>query len=178
MFKLVSLAFSALFVLGTATAGPHPDACVCSRYAPHKGPKPSTPLTVVYTNKHYRFRFYLPQDWNGFSIVANSWTGGVREKNGQLVADMIECGPQITIRHPLWTGHRPYKDIPIMVFTHAQWKLAANEQMSVSAAPIPPIEIGRNRKYVFALPPRWSVGDELGYEEVIDVIQQNPLHTF
>jgi hypothetical protein len=120
MFKLVPLALSALFVLGTATAGSHPDTCVCSRYAPHKGPKPSTPLTVVYTNKHYRFRFYLPQDWNGFSIVANSWTGGVHDKNGQIVADMIECGPQINIRNPLWTGDRPYKDTFRSWYSHTR----------------------------------------------------------
>jgi len=48
--------------------------------------------------------------------------------------------------------------------------------MAVSAAPIGPAELGRNKSYVFALPPRW-IGfwaDVKGMDEVQTLMNQNP----
>jgi hypothetical protein len=48
--------------------------------------------------------------------------------------------------------------------------------LMVSAAPFPPGEIGRNRKYVFALPPRFSYDEPEGVQEVLDIVGGTPLH--
>ncbi|HWQ71164.1 MAG TPA: hypothetical protein VN370_02480 [Desulfitobacteriaceae bacterium] len=39
-----------------------------------------------------------------------------------------------------------------MIFTLAQWNTVQGEELSVGAAPIAPSELGKNSKYVFALP--------------------------
>jgi hypothetical protein len=104
--------------------------------------KPQPAQSVVYTNKHYGFAFTLPGSWKGFSILVSDWSGFDSRDN-----ERKEHGPEFTIRHPLWTETDPRQDIPIMVFTHAQW-----DQTIVSAAPIGPSELGRNKKFAFALP--------------------------
>lgn len=87
-------------------------------------------------------------------------------------------GPKLLIRNPHWTEENPWEDIPIMIFTHPQWKLVKDGSLDVSAAPFGPEEIGRNRKYVFALPPRYSYDENHGYEEVIKIMERRPLHAF
>jgi hypothetical protein len=62
-----------------------------------------------------------------------------------------------------------------MVFTKAQWKLVGEGKLIVSAAPIGPGILGRNAKYVFALPPRFDYEDRPGREEVGAIIQSHPL---
>ena len=52
------------------------------------------------------------------------------------------------------------------------------EKISVSAAPIPPSELGRNNKYVFALPARYNYSFPIGYEEVDKILKENPLKAF
>ena len=42
--------------------------------------------------------------------------------------------PIITIRHPLWTTSAPREDMPVMIFTPAQWALIQSEKMSAGAA--------------------------------------------
>jgi len=66
-----------------------------------------------------------------------------------------------------------------MVFTHAQWNSLQQGDFAVSAASIGSGEIGRNRKYVFAVPPRMIDSDNsYGWEEVVKIMQRNPLHIF
>jgi hypothetical protein len=65
-----------------------------------------------------------------------------------------------------------------MVFTKAQWQLIEEHRLIVSAAGIGPGEIGRNKKYVFALPPRYNYALIDGWEEVYEIIQNHPLHAF
>jgi hypothetical protein len=62
-----------------------------------------------------------------------------------------------------------------MVFTLAQWRLVATEKVGVSAAPIGSTELGRNAKYVFALPPRYEFDEKEGVEEVVQVMSHHPL---
>ncbi len=109
--------------------------------------------SVVYINKKYGFRFKLPETWKGFSISETQWTGGDgRTYQSEESIPPPEKGPFISIVHPLSTKENPRQDIPIMVFSHAQWRLVEQGNLIVSAAPIGPSEIGRNAKYVFALP--------------------------
>jgi len=65
-----------------------------------------------------------------------------------------------------------------MIFTLQQWNLVSQEKIAVSAAPFGPSELGRNTRYVFALPPRYNYAYPQGYEEVQKIIAAHPLHTF
>jgi hypothetical protein len=128
--------------------------------------------TIKYVNTEYRFTFLLPRSWKGYSILARRW-----EDNPQ--DEVRQSGPEITIRHPQWTDEHQRQDFTIMVFTHAQWNSLQHGDFAVSAASIGPGEIGRNRKYVFAVPPRMIDSDNLyGWEEVVRIMQSNPLRAF
>lgn len=157
-----------LFLVAFAAMQP---ADLGAQSAPSQAPKvAATPATVIYRNNVYGFCFVLPEGWKGYSIVPEQWSGAILS-SGQAVK-----GPQLLIRNPKWTAANPYQDIPIMVFTPAEWQHAKNDDMSVSAAPIGPSELGSNSKYVFALPPRW-IGfiDTLGQDELNAWMQQNRL---
>ena len=95
-------------------------------------------------------------------------------KNGKST----ETGPKLLIRNPQWTENVHYEDIPVLVFTIAQWNAYKAEDFAVSAAPILASELGRNNKYVFALPPRWDYDYSKGYQEAQSIIKSNPLKAF
>ncbi len=134
-------------------------------------PKPTAQQgSIAYRNAEYGFCFFLPESWKGYTIVSEQWSGTVLN-SGQAVQ-----GPQLLIRNPKWTAENPYQDIPIMIFTPAQWKQVEDVLMAVSAAPIGPSKLGQNSKYVFALPPRWiGFTDTLGQDELNTWMQQNRL---
>ncbi len=124
--------------------------------------------TVVYLNRAYGFSFSLPQSWKGFRVLACRWSGanvGDHDREG--------TGPLLVIRHPLSTEENPREDIPIMIFTRKQWRKDGSN-LIVSAAGVGPSEIGRNRKYVFALPPRFTNVDVEGVQEVLDIVTRQP----
>jgi hypothetical protein len=123
---------------------------------------------VIYKNKKYRFRVELPDTWSHFSILVSEWGGAVMHGEGTPVSE--SKGPTITIRHPSWSAECPRQDIPIMIFTRDQWDLVEKDGMILSAAPVGPSEIGRNRKYVFALPARYNYALPVGWEEVAQII--------
>lgn len=129
---------------------------------------------IEYRNTDYGFSFALPGSWEGYSIVMDKWEGYPLDVKN---AAKIE-GPKILIRHPRWTNLNLRQDIPIMIFTHAQWDLIQQEKLSVGAAPIGPSELGRNANYVFALPARYNYAFPEGYEEVESILQSKPLKTF
>lgn len=135
-------------------------------------PSEKEPRSAVYVNKEFGFRFDLPQDWRGFSVIRDEWSGTWHEHEGQE-----QRGPLIRIRHPKYTEDEPYEDIPIMVFTHKQWKSVDKEALIVSAAPFPPGEIARNSKYVFATPPRFYYDFATEWEDVLRMLGTQ-LHTF
>lgn len=126
--------------------------------------------SINYRNTKYGFCFSLPASWKGYSILSDQEDLHVpgSQKPHHFTA--------VRIRHPKWTEQNPYEDIPILVFTHADWKLVREEKVTVSAAPIPPIELGRNARYVFALPPRFDYDFSTGYQEVESLIRQKSLH--
>jgi len=135
--------------------------------------------TLVYTNKEFGFRFELPRSWKGYSAVVSQWQGGDGRtyQAGEPMPPPV-VGPLISIGHPLSTEANPRQNIPIMVFTKAQWRLIEQDKLIVSAAPIGPSELGRNAKYVFALPPRFNYALIDGWEEVNEIIQHHPLQPF
>ena len=65
-----------------------------------------------------------------------------------------------------------------MVFTHEQWGRMQQGEFHIGAAPINPSELGRNNAYVFALPARYNFAFPTGYEEVEEILQNNPLEVF
>lgn len=131
---------------------------------------------LSYRNSAYGFQFFLPETWQNYTLVQEQWQGYALEgpKNGEVT----EQGPLILIRHPLWSDEKPYQDIPIMVFTLDQWSQVDQEKLSVSAAPIPPQELGRNDAYVFALPARYNFAYLEGTEEVENILAEKPLQPF
>lgn len=124
---------------------------------------------VVYQNSEYGFNFYLPADWEGYTVVNETWEGTPTDGGA------TQTGPRLILRSPKWTQDTPYQDIPLLVFTHEQWAQVAAEELSVSAAPIPPTVLGMNAKYVFALPARYNFAYPAGYEEVEHIIASEPL---
>ncbi|OQA07060.1 MAG: hypothetical protein BWY65_02011 [Firmicutes bacterium ADurb.Bin373] len=77
-----------------------------------------------------------------------------------------------------WTAQNQLQDIPIMVFTHAQWDALQNGEFHIGAAPIGPSELARNSSYVFALPARYNYAFPPGYEEVENILRGDPLKPF
>lgn len=137
------------------------------------------PITLVeYRNAQYGFTFSLPETWKGFSIITDKWEGYDLTKQYPQGQVITEQGPMISIRHPQWTAQVPRQDIPIMVFTIDQWGALNKDEFHIGAAPINPSELGRNDKYVFALPARYNYAYPEGYQEVDEILSKGSLHTF
>lgn len=127
---------------------------------------------VVYQNDQYGFSFALPESWKDYTIVMSKWEGlSIGGESEQIVSS----GPIISIRNPKWTEAKPYQDIPIMVFTTAQWKELQTDKFHIGAAPIGPSELGHNSSYVFALPARYNYAFPAGVEDVEEILKGNPL---
>lgn len=148
-------------------------ACGCS---PRLIPVPTArPASLVYHNAEYGFSFDLPASWAGYSVIPDTWIGTVSDPSkGDVPATQ---GPLISIRHPAWSAQQPRQDIPIMVFTLAQWQALQRQEFVVGAAPIGPTELGRNAAYVFALPARYNYAFPEGWQEVEQILSAAPLHT-
>lgn len=128
---------------------------------------------TVYRNTQYGFRFSLPESWQGYSIITDKWEGSAPGSSQGSVT--IETGSLISIRHPQWTAQNQRQDIPIMIFTLTQWNSLQQGEFHIGAAPVGPSELGRNTRYVFALPARYNYAFPTGYEEVENILQSNPL---
>ncbi len=126
---------------------------------------------VRYTDGQYGFEFTLPDSWRGYSVITEEWVG---YDQGQPAAR----GPLLSIRHPQWTAQTPRQDIPLLVFTLDEWSAVEQDQLHVGAAPILPRELGRNARYVFALPARYNYAFPAGYEEVENILAGSPLRAF
>jgi len=133
------------------------------------------PTSIEYKNTDYGFTVTLPLSWQGYTVSADRWTGYAIGGTGDVAA---ATGPFISIHNPRWTGANTYQDIPIYVFTISQWADLQAEKFHISAAPIGPSELGRNAKYVFALPARYNFAFPSGYEEVERIMQSKPLTAF
>lgn len=127
------------------------------------------PEKNLYNNSEYGFSFTLPDSWEGYQIVLDSWEGIDTDQQ------QVENGQILLIRHPAWTEEKPRQDIPIMIFTLEQWSLLENGEFHIGAAPIGPTLLGQNNKYVFALPARYNFAFLEGYEEVETILEKKPL---
>ena len=120
----------------------------------------------TYLNNQYGFLIALSESWKGYTVLNSQWEG-----RDVATGNVTTTGPIITLRHPQWTIANPREDMPVMIFTVAQWKRvindkAASDNISVSAAPVPPSVLGQNSKYVIALPARYNYDYATGWEEV------------
>ncbi len=138
---------------------------------------PIKPSTVEYKNTEYGFSLILPKSWNGNSVIEDIWEGYSLDVKGESQI-ISETGPLISIRHPDWEYKSPRQDIPIMVFTLAQWADLQADKFHIGAAPINPSELARNKKYVFAIPARYNFEYLTGYEEVEEILNGKPLKAF
>ena len=136
-------------------------------------PTPTVKTSLLYSNADFGFTFALPESWKGYLIINNTWESNSLKDTGNK-----QTGPKLLIRNPKWTQAVRYEDIPVLVFTIAQWNSYKAESFSVSAAPILASELGRNNVYVFALPPRWDFDYSEGYQEAQNIIKSNPLKVF
>ena len=125
---------------------------------------------TIYKNPQYGFTFTLPDTWQGYTIVSEKWEGLAIGSE-----EITATGPEISIRHPQWTKENPRQDIPIMIFTLAQWQDLQQEKFHIGAAPMGPSELGRSDKFVFALPARYNYAFPTGYEEVENILAAKPL---
>lgn len=135
--------------------------------------RPQLNEILVYTNSQYGFTFNLPVSWAGYQVLEDKWVGNTLAENTKE-----QSGPKLILRNPKWTKIKYYEDIPILVFTTAQWDGYTKEEFAVSAAPISAREMSRNAKYVFALPPRWDFDYSEGFQEAEDIVNSNPLKGF
>jgi hypothetical protein len=127
------------------------------------------PEDTLYENAEYGFTFALPESWEGYQIVSDTWEGLSTDQQ------QMENGQILLIRHPAWTEEKPRQDIPIMIFTIKQWTSLEKGEFHIGAAPIGPTILGQNNEYVFALPARYNFAFLEGYEEVETILQNNPL---
>jgi hypothetical protein len=133
------------------------------------------PIGLEYRNSQYRFSISLPESWKGYTVINDKWEGYNYGTEGNRV---VATGPQIYIRHPLWTLAVPRQDIPIMIFTISEWNDMQADKFHIGAAPINPSELGRNAKYVFALPARYNFAYLPGFEEVDQIIKDGAIKVF
>ena len=128
---------------------------------------------IVYENSQYGFVFALPQSWAGYEILMEEWQGQALDDGGE--GKTVETGSLLKIRHPQWTSEEPRQDIPVLVFTLGQWDKMQEGEFHIGAAPMSPKELGRNSKYVFALPARYNYAFPTGYEEVEEILGKDSL---
>jgi hypothetical protein len=155
MNKKLVIAFAVIAVLASAFV-------ILSKHAP-----------VQYRNTQYGFSVTLPDSWKGFAVIA-----GTREIRDIASGAVVATAPTVKLRNPLWTAAKPYEDLPIDIYTTAQWTKIIGEQYSVGAAPIPPSELAHNAKYVFALPARYNYDFALGYEALDQLIHSGIVTAF
>ena len=140
-------------------------------------PPPPVPVGVNYRNTEYGFNFSLPNSWEGYTVIEDVWEGNSVNASGAITSSTVN-GPLVSIRHPDWDYKSPRQDIPVMVFTISQWSDIQSDKFHVGASPMNPTEIGRNKKYVFAIPARYNFSYLTGYEEVDELIRGSHLKPF
>lgn len=123
--------------------------------------------TAMYRNEQYGFQAPVPTGWHGATVLYYQWEG-----SDVAGGNITERGPQVTLRSAQWAADHPTEDMPVMVFTPAQWDEVKRGEISVGAAPIPPSELGHNSKYIFALPARYNYDYADGWQEVDRLIHQ------
>jgi hypothetical protein len=135
--------------------------------------QPST-LPLCYRNDKYDLTFFLPASWQGYSVLLQQWDGVAYSPAADKTI-VTGHGMMITLRHPQWTAKAPYQDIPILVFTHAQWDaLNAGKLWPSFFAGGTIEELWQTQKYVFAMSSRYALDDSVKeWKETTDIVQRN-----
>ena len=131
-------------------------------------------LPLCYRNEQYEFTFFLPISWRGYSVLVQQWdSASYRPAADELV--VMGHGPMITLRSPQWRANAPSQDIPILVFTRAQWDALHRGKLWPSHyAGGFMREMWHTREYVFGLSSRYNAADDVqGWKEVGDVVELN-----
>ncbi|MDR1538869.1 MAG: S-layer homology domain-containing protein [Clostridiales bacterium] len=127
---------------------------------------------IAFVNRDYGFEIDLPASWRGCTQVTDAWEGYMQEGEGK------ETGPMLLIRHPQWSKAQERQDIPVMIFTHDQWKrMTVDDSFHIGAAPMNPKELGRNSLYIFGLPARYNYAFLEGSDEVEQILADGGFHT-
>jgi hypothetical protein len=131
-------------------------------------------LPLRYRDARYDLTFFLPASWQGYSVSVKQ----IEDQRYSPLEDKdITVGytPMITLRHPQWQATAPYADIPILIFTPAQWDSLRHGELWPSAFTGGTIdELWHNQKYVFAMSSRTFANDELkGWKETARIVERN-----
>lgn len=178
LLQMAISAWIALFLIGCSalTTVPTPPPHTSQSGIPELQPTTDSPKALIeYRNSEVGFSFSLPASWEGFSIQHSIWEGATSGEQGDII---MEQGPLISISHPESTAQQPRQEIPIMVFTIAQWEQMQQGEWHIGAAPFNPSELGRNSLYVLALPARYNYAFPEGWEEVEQILQNHPVTPF
>ena len=129
-------------------------------------------LPLRYDNAQYGLTFFLPANWQRYSVMMKQWDSPLESDNYQRVIGR-EHGPIIVLRNPNWKANEPYSDIPIVVFTYSQWN--ALQRQTLSPYPCGSLgELCRNSKYVFGIWNNAFTGDEFqGWRESANIVYKN-----
>jgi hypothetical protein len=128
-----------------------------------KSPDDPTALPVRYHDAQYDLTFFLPADWRGYSVRTEQWEVSAAPLTNAVTP---AHGPKIILRHPQWRAGDPYQDIPIDIFTRAQWGQAWQTGNFPTGAGGVEFEIAHNGKYVFGIHSRFAADDSVkGCEE-------------
>jgi hypothetical protein len=173
--RFVKLIIPVYFLLPILLAACTPSDRPSARETPPASSTAAPEGVVEYRDPAHGFRISLPETWRGFSIRLGDWQG---MKIGDQGDEAAASGPLVAIVHPDATPQEPRQDIPIMVFTRDQWSELQNGDWHIGAAPIGPSELGRNSRYVLALPARYNYAFPEGWEEVEQILKGQPLATF
>ena len=165
------------------------------QYTPRKKRRPSGAFLffcgggrIRTVGAHFSQAQRLAEKWSISSFFLKARGESFRqEPRGSITGYLTNCPtgncatstiPELTIRNPQWTLANNWQGIPIIIFTPDQWSAVLAANLSVSAAPIPPSELGSNTQYVFALPARYNYAYPEGWQEVQTILQGNPLQGF
>ena|ERR1051326_4893335 len=130
-------------------------------------------LPIRYHNSEYDLTFLLPRSWQGYSVLIQHWDGEIYSPATDKT-NFARRGPLITLRHPRWQPGAPLQDIPIVIFTRAQWDALHHGKLwpSLFAGGCFD-EVWHNRKYVFAMSSRYNWNEFERWQEVAEIVQRN-----
>ena len=122
----------------------------------------------------YGLTFFLPASWRGYSVSTQQLEDATYSpaEDKQII---VGYTPWITLRHPQWQDSTPYQDIPILIFTRAQWDALHHGSLWPSLfAGGTMDELWHNQRFVFAMSSRYNADDSVsGWKEVAEIIGQN-----
>jgi hypothetical protein len=131
-------------------------------------------LRLRYYDARSGLTFFLPTSWRNYSVSTQQMEDqGYSSSEDKDIT--VGYTPMITLRHPQWQASVPYQDIPILVFTRAQWDALHNGELwpSLFAGGLM-VELWHSERFVFAMSNRYNWADEMrGCKEVAKIVEQN-----